>query len=85
MNTFNLLKSGASFSKGGSNQKLLNIFSQKEEETKTVRVKDNYENLPVDTELEKIDKQIQECKEQIKLTGSKSKDQKKNEETLKSL
>ncbi len=57
MNTFNLLKSGASFSKG-NNQKLLKIFSQKDEEAKQIKTKDRFENVQVDTELAKIDEQI---------------------------
>lgn len=80
MNTFNLLKSGASFSKS-NNQKLLKIFNQKPEEKKTSKMKDNFENVPIDTELARIDGMIEECKEKIKKGGSKE----ENEAALKSL
>ena len=70
MNTFSLLKSGASFSKSQSNQKLLKMFDPKHKgqslQGQGASITHNWTHVPIDTEMEAADAEIESLKGKIK-------------------
>lgn len=77
MNTFSLLKSGASFTKSQSNQKLLKIFDPKHKGQQSLQgqggsTTSNWSQIPIDTEMEKADQEIAILKEKIKALMAES-------------
>jgi len=77
MSSFSLLKSGASFTKSQSNQKLLKMFDPKHKEQSLQGQggstgNNSWTSIKVDTEMEIADQEIAKLKEAIKALMAES-------------